>query len=88
MEFLGLEHNYFSDIDILEIVEFPKITHIHLQENYISDIDVLEKIDFNKYDKLKELNLACNSINLEKYSSLINNLKTKFNLILDLQLET
>ena len=50
---------------------------LYLSENEITNIKVFEKV---KFQNLKELYLNDNQINENDYSSLINNLKGKYNL--------
>jgi len=58
-------------------VSFPNLEVLYLSENEITNIKVFEKV---KFQNLKELYLSDNQINENDYSSLINNLKGKYNL--------
>ncbi len=60
----------------MEKVKFKNLEELYLSGNQISDIKVFEN---TKFEKLKILNLTCNTINKNNYSSLINNLTKKIN---------
>ena len=68
-----------SNIDFLENVNFTKIKELDLYHNNISDIKVLGKV---KFEQLLMLDLRGNEINHNKYSSIIEILKSKLNYLI------
>ena len=74
LERLCLENNEISDINILENINLKELKEIDLSWNKISDIKVLGKMQF---DKLETLCIQHNEIDNNKYSSIINSLKSK-----------
>ena len=58
----------------MEYVNFKELKELYLKHNNISDIKVLEKV---KFEKLEKLNLEFNKIDKNKYSFVINSLKSK-----------
>ena len=65
-----------NNINILKNVNFKELKELDLSENNISDISVLENV---KFEKLEKLNLSFNNIDIDKFDSIIKNLK--FNII-------
>ncbi len=74
LEILNLDENKISDINILEKVNFKNLKELYLDNNNISDIKILKKV---RFEQLKILDLRSNKISYDKYSSLINKLKSK-----------
>ncbi len=83
---LILEKNNITNINVLEISNFPNLEKLYLNNNKISDITVLQKV---KFEKLENLNLSQNEITdinvLEKVNfPLLKKLKLNNNKISDI----
>jgi hypothetical protein len=73
---LSLEYNKITDINALEVNNFPLLQTLVLCHNLISDLSIFERMDYQK-SKLSNLYLDDNKIDKEKNSSTINKLRRK-----------
>jgi len=69
-----LNNNKISDINILEKVNFKELKELYLDDNNISDITVFENV---KFEKLKQFKLNNNNLDNNKFSKIIDILKSK-----------
>ena len=68
------ENKISNNINILKNVNFKELKELYLFNNDISDISILEKV---KFEKLEKLFLRLNNIDINKFSTIFNNLKLK-----------
>ena len=79
LEKLGLCNNKIIDINILKKIKLFKLETLSLGNNKIKDINIFEKVNFKE---LNTLNLIGNKICKNKNYSLLDNLKSKINILI------
>ena len=69
LEYLRLDKNKISNINVLETIKFKKLKSLLLIENLISDIKILDKMDSKVLEKICIKNFYNMNLPLYKLSS-------------------